>query len=233
MPRARRNVVLESGEVFRAGVEEVGFNSYAYTTTGKRKLIRHRVGEKIQVTPAGRTYFQMFKMEVIYEVPVLAVFRNQRTNTLEVRHFTNPDHKHVPITDQRVLDYASSLGRDAAMVAALPYALVGARAADDHIKGQLRAQVEQYLLSLPKVRDVFPDHGDVPGDAIVVSKRYEGALIWDETKPLQFNERITHREKDGHYSVTVRLDRLLNRPLRAPNPHFHDELRHVGPTPLA
>ena len=73
----------------------------------------------------------------------------------------------------------------------------------------------------------------MPGDAIVVSKHYEGALIWDETKPLRVNERITHRENDGHYSVTVRLDRLLNRPLRAENPHFHDELRHVGLTPLA
>jgi hypothetical protein len=41
---------------------------------------------------------------------------------------------------------------------------------------------------------------------------------------------IAHRENDGHYSVRVRLDRLMNRPLRAPNPHFHDELRHVGLT---
>jgi hypothetical protein len=176
MPRPRRNVVLEPGEVLRPGLEDVGFNSYAYTTSGRRKLVRRRVGEKIQVTPAGRAYFQAFKMEVIFEVPVQAVFVDKRTGDLKVQRFTDPNHEYVPITDQRVLDYASSLGRDAATVAALPYALVGARAADDHIKGQLRAQVEQYLLSLPKVRDVFPDHGNVPGDAIIVSKHYEGAL---------------------------------------------------------
>ena len=90
--------------------------------------------------------------------------------------------------------------------------------------------MEQYLQSLPKVRDVVPNPGDVPGDAVVVSKHYEGALIWDETRPLRFNERITHRENDGHYSVPGRLDRLTNRPLRVPNPHFYDELRHVGLT---
>jgi hypothetical protein len=181
MPRPRRNVVLEPGEVFQAGIEEVAPNSYAYTTSGQRKLIRRRVGDKIEVTQAGRVYFQKFKMEAVFEVPVLAVFRNQRTGVLEARHFTDPNHAYVPITDQRVLDYASSLGRDMGQLAALPYALARADHSDEQIKGQLRDQLELYLKSLPTVSDTFPEHGAVPGDAIVVSKHYEGALIWDET----------------------------------------------------
>ena len=60
MPRPRSGVVLEPGEVFRLGLEEVGLNTYAYTTSGRRKLVRRRVAERVQVTPAGRAYFAAF-----------------------------------------------------------------------------------------------------------------------------------------------------------------------------
>ena len=55
---------MKSHEDFAGpGLEVDGFRTYAYLTSGRRVLIRRRVGERIEITAAGRRFFERFRAQ--------------------------------------------------------------------------------------------------------------------------------------------------------------------------
>ena len=108
------------------GLEEVGLRSYARLTSGRRVLIRRRVGERIEVSPAGKKYFARFKVEVIAHVPALNCCANKNGSYRVVRM----SHSYVPINDERFTMHA----RTQRGLGHLGHAQVGARATRDQIR---------------------------------------------------------------------------------------------------
>ena len=217
--------MLRNEDFAGPGLEEVGFRSYAHLTSGRRVVIRRRVGERIEVSPAGKKYFARFKVEVIAHVPVLNCFRN-KNGTYRVVQMS---HSYVPINDERFMMHA----RTQRGLGHLGHAHVGARATRDQIREGVLGELISYLDWLPKVKDSVEGYAALGlasvADSHIVFWEYDGFVTWDESRAITFDERFTHLERDGHYSVEVFLDR----PLRAEEPYWPSELQQQGLTKLA
>jgi hypothetical protein len=204
------------------GLEEVGLRSYSHLTSGRRVLVRRRVGEKIEVSPAGQRYFARFKVEVIAHVPVLNCWQN-KNGTYRVVQMSS---SYVPINDERFMMHA----RQSRGLGHLGHAHVGPRATQEQIQQGVLGELISYLGHLPKAKDAVEGYeekglGSVANSHIVYWE-YDGFVVWDETRTITFDERLTHLERDGRYSVQV----LLDRPLRDPEPYWPSELQHMGLT---
>jgi len=192
MPQWLRGARMNRHEDFRGpGLEEVGFRSYAHLTSGRRVLIRRRVGERIEVSPASRHYFARYKVEVIAHVPVLNCWQNKNGTYRVVRM----SHSYVPINDERFMMHARQLRG----LGHLGHAHVGARATQEQIREGVLGELISYLDHLPKVKDAVEDYeakglGPVANSHIVFWE-YDGFVVWDETRAITFDERLTSRAR--------------------------------------
>ena len=68
---------LRPNEEFRGpGLEEVGLRSYAHLMSGRRVLIRRRVGERIELTLAGRRFFERFREHRVEQGVLQTLFQD-------------------------------------------------------------------------------------------------------------------------------------------------------------
>ena len=138
-------------------------------------------------------------------------------------------HAYVPINDERFMMHA----RTQRGLGHLGHAHVGASATREQIQEGVLGELISYVDSLPKVKDSVQGFADLGlasvADSHVVFWEYDGFVVWNESKAITFDERFTHLERDGRYSVQVFLDR----PLRAEEPYWPSELQQQGLTQLA
>lgn len=187
-----------------------------------RVLVRERKPEgAVHITLAGRRFFAENIVEIVPRLPVITFYRG-RSKTTDFR--LHPDaNRYLPLDDAEFVDTYSQMGR----------VRVDGSGTDEAVMAKVRDEVQSFLDRRGVVAEVF--HNAAQGglrdylDHKVVLEHYATVSLYDPTRPILYDERLTYIRNDGHWTSEV----LLDRPLRQFLPYTPDWLDRVGLCPMA
>ena len=180
-------------ETFEPGIEEVGYNQYAYTLAGERVLVRTRAGVTDQptVTEEGRRYFERFPEENLYNIPARHwYYDNGRLRGGSDTTFT--------LTLRQIMDWAEQHDVNPASIVTQAQA-----------NRQAHANLEAFLRQLPDAADEFRRWADKLAGHKLLDVASGQFWTWDSGDRVTVDQRITVVDAEGRSRSRVFMHRLL------------------------